>query len=150
MIICVDNYHEDITYKGIRTYLHYGRIGLCHLESGRKIIPSFHCVVITDKYVFVEADGCWGIIDLYLSLIDPKTPDEIGYMMDAMREIYEDKLKTISEQSLQDWQDGEIDDINKLPLVMKVVNGRREVQNIPHVIADWIGLIAYTRKKYSV
>lgn len=88
--------------------------------------------------------------DLYLSLIDPKTPDEIGYMMDAMREIYEDKLKTISEQSLQDWQDGEIDDINKLPLVMKVVNGRREVQNIPHVIADWIGLIAYTRKKYSV
>ena len=52
--------------------------------------------------------------------------------------------------AMQDWQDGEIDHINKLPLIMKVVNGRREVQNIPHVIADWIGLIAYTRKKYSV
>jgi len=88
--------------------------------------------------------------DLYLSLIDPQTPDEIGYMMDAMREIFENKLKEISEQSLQDWQKGEVDDINKLPLVVRVVNGRKEVQNIPHIIADWIGIIAYARKKYSV
>ena len=35
MIISVDNYHEDVSYKGIKTYLSYGRIGLFNLESGK-------------------------------------------------------------------------------------------------------------------
>lgn len=69
MIICVDNYYEDITYNGIRTFLSYGRIGLCHLENGNKTLPSFHCVIFSDKCVFVEVDGKIGIIGLDLSLI---------------------------------------------------------------------------------
>lgn len=88
--------------------------------------------------------------DLYLSLIDPKTPDEIYYTMDAMMEMYENRLKATSEQSIQNWQKGEIKDASELPLVVKDVDGRKEVQNIPPVIANWIGLIAYARKKYSV
>ncbi|MBO4464294.1 MAG: hypothetical protein J5797_08905 [Prevotella sp.] len=77
MIITVDNYHNDITYKGIRTYLSYGRIGLFHLENGKKTLPSFHCVIFSDKCVFVEVDGRMGILDLDLSLIAPPAYKEI-------------------------------------------------------------------------
>lgn len=88
MVICVDNYHEDISYKGIRTYLHYGRIGLFHLESGKKTLPFFHCVVITDKYVFVEVDGSWGIFDLYLSLIAPSIYKKITPVIKIDRDVF--------------------------------------------------------------
>ena len=88
MIISVDNYHEDITYKGIKTYLSYGRIGLRHLESGKKTLPSFHRVIITDKCVFVEVDGSMGILDLDLCLIVPPAYKDIFSVNKIDRDSY--------------------------------------------------------------
>ena len=88
MIISVDNYHEDITYKGIKTYLSYGRIGLYHLESGKKTLPSFHRVIITDKCVFVEVDGSMGILDLDLCLIVPPAYKDIFSVNKIDRDSY--------------------------------------------------------------
>lgn len=88
MIINVDNYHEDVSYKGIRTYLSYGRIGLYHLESGKKTLPSFHRVIITDKCVFIEVDGSMGILDLDLCLIVPPAYKDIFSVNKIDRDSY--------------------------------------------------------------
>lgn len=88
MIISVDNYHEDVSYKGIKTYLSYGRIGLYHLESGKKTLSSFHRVIITDKCVFIEVDGRMGILDLDLSLIVPPVYKDILSVNKIARESY--------------------------------------------------------------
>ena len=88
MIISVDNYHKDVSYKGIKTYLSYGRIGLFNLESGKKTLSSFHRVIITDKCVFIEVDGRMGILDLDLSLIVPPVYKDILSVNKIARESY--------------------------------------------------------------
>lgn len=88
MIISVDNYHKDVSYKGIKTYLSYGRIGLFNLESGKKTLSSFHRVIITDKCVFIEVDGRMGILDLDLSLIVPPVYKDILPANKIARESY--------------------------------------------------------------
>lgn len=77
MIINIEHYHRDVTYKGLKTYLSFGKIGICCLENGKRTMPSFDCVIFSDKCVFVEANGLWGILDSNLCLIAPPIYKEI-------------------------------------------------------------------------
>lgn len=66
----------------------YGKIGLYHLENGKKTLPSFHCVIFSNKCVFVEVDGRMGILDLDLSLIVPPAYKEIFSVNKIDRESF--------------------------------------------------------------
>lgn len=77
MIINIEHYHRDVTYKGLKTYLSFGKIGICCLENGKRTMPSFDCVIFSDKRVFVEANGLWGILDSNLCLIAPPIYKEL-------------------------------------------------------------------------
>ena len=69
MDITASNYHRDLTENGLKTFLAAGRIGILHLESGKKTMPTFDRVIISSKYIFVEAKAYWGILNLDLSLV---------------------------------------------------------------------------------
>jgi len=69
MDITVSNYHRDLSENGLKTFLAAGRIGILHLESGKKTMPAFDRVIISSKYIFVETKAYWGILNLDLSLV---------------------------------------------------------------------------------
>lgn len=69
MDITVSNYHRDLSENGLKTFLAAGRIGILHLESGKKTMPAFDRVIISSKIIFVETKAYWGILNLDLSLV---------------------------------------------------------------------------------
>ena len=77
MDITISNYHKDITEKELKTFLYSGKIGIHNVEKDIKTLPSFNRVVTSDKYIFVEANGYWGVLDKDLRLIAPPIYKEI-------------------------------------------------------------------------
>lgn len=77
MDINIDNYYRDVTENGMKTFLSNGKIGIQNIGNGKKTIPSFDRVIISNRYIFVEVNGRWGILGLDLNLITPSVYEEI-------------------------------------------------------------------------
>ena len=77
MEINIDNYNRDVTENGVKTFLSNGKIGIQNIGNGKKTIPSFDRVIISNRYIFVKVNGCWGILDIDFSLILPPIYKEI-------------------------------------------------------------------------
>ena len=87
--------------------------------------------------------------DEYIDSFDLQTREEAEWLMGAMEDRYEKTLKYIHNRTVRDYRDGKIYDVREMPLLTQRIHGRKTVTNIPYIIADWIGLILYVRKKIS-
>lgn len=83
--------------------------------------------------------------EICLSEIDPRDNDDKCYILEAMKERLEEIVMSISDDSLQNYLNGEIKRREDIPLLLSET---KELTNIPYIVADWIGLIAYTKEKY--
>ncbi len=77
MDIIIEQYYRDKEEDGIRTFRSYGKIGLHHLKSGTRTMPSFDRIVTSPNYIFVQVDGKWGMLDKELRFILPISFKEI-------------------------------------------------------------------------
>ena len=77
MDITVEQYFRDKEEDGIRTFRSYGKIGLHHIRSGTRTMPSFDRIVTSPNYIFVQVDGKWGMLDKELRFILPISFKEI-------------------------------------------------------------------------
>lgn len=77
MDISIERYFRDEEEDGLRTFCSYGKIGIHHIKSNRKTMPSFDRIITSSKYIFVEIGDKWGILDKELSFILPTSFKEI-------------------------------------------------------------------------
>ena len=87
--------------------------------------------------------------DECLKPIKIKKTEEAEWLLAELTGRYKEVVKAMSEKSIRDYVSGEIENIQSLPLLKTRENGIAYVNNIPYPIADWIGLIAYVKKKYT-
>jgi len=71
MDISIERYFRDAEEDGLRTFCSYGKIGIHHIKSDRKTMPSFDRIITSTKYIFVEIDELWGVLDKDLCFIIP-------------------------------------------------------------------------------
>lgn len=55
----------------IKVFQFAGFWGIINLESGHKTLPCFDRVVTSERYIFVESNGYWGILDKELRITAP-------------------------------------------------------------------------------
>lgn len=108
-----------------------------------------------NKMIVPELFGCGKdeLIEKYDQVLDsigPKTNEEIGFLLEAMNKRYEETLEILSERAINDYASGEISDLKNVPLLLVEHDGEKHVENIPYIVADWIGIIGYAMKKYDV
>ena len=88
MDITASNYFMDITEKGFRFFFYSYKIGIQRLDNGKRTLPSFDRVITSDKYIFVETNEHWGILDMDLSLIVPPIYKELIPVMQIDRDTF--------------------------------------------------------------
>jgi len=72
----------------IKVFQFAGSWGIINLESGHKTLPCFDRVVTSERYIFVESNGYWGILDKELRIIAPSVFKKIIPVQSIERNSY--------------------------------------------------------------
>ena len=81
-------YFNDQVEDDLKIFFRDGMIGLQNMKSGKQTIPCFEHVVTSPKYIFVEIDGSWGLLDKDLCFIIPPKYHAIYPVKEIEREDY--------------------------------------------------------------
>ena len=85
----------------------------------------------------------------YLNGLGAKTKEEKKIVLDLFNSKIDNVIAEISKHSREDYEGGNVTDENQVILRKTGRRGKNEVSNIPHIVADWMGLIAYAGKAYK-
>lgn len=86
----------------------------------------------------------------YLKSLGAKTKEEKKIVIDLFNSRIDDVIAEISQYSRKEYEEGNITDESQVLLRKTGRRGKKDVSNIPHIIADWMGLIAYAGKAYKI
>lgn len=87
--------------------------------------------------------------DRYLDQIEIRNEDDRQRLVEILEEYFKTRLIKINRKSMQDYQEGLVEQEDMM-LAKVFRKGEEIITNIPVEIADWIGLIAYVKTKYTI
>lgn len=86
----------------------------------------------------------------YLKAIGAKTAEEKKMVLDLFYGMIDDVIAEVSERSRSDYENGITTNEDEVILRKTGRYEKKEITNIPPIIADWMGLIAYAAKTYKI